>query len=28
MKNKFITCDEAQAELARVAGLTGVHLFK
>jgi predicted nucleic acid-binding protein len=24
----FITCDTAQAELARVAGLTRVHLFK
>jgi predicted nucleic acid-binding protein len=24
----FITCDAAQAELARVAGLTQVHLFK
>jgi predicted nucleic acid-binding protein len=24
----FITCDAAQAELARVAGLTQVQLFK
>ena len=24
----FITCDVAQAELARLAGLPGVHLFK
>jgi predicted nucleic acid-binding protein len=24
----FITCDVAQAELARVAGLSAVHLFK
>jgi predicted nucleic acid-binding protein len=24
----FITCDAAQADLARVAGLTRVHLFK
>ena len=24
----FITCDVAQAELARIAGLTQVHLFK
>jgi len=24
----FITCDAAQAELARLAGLTPVHLFK
>jgi predicted nucleic acid-binding protein len=24
----FITCDSAQAELAKVAGLTRVHLFE
>jgi hypothetical protein len=24
----FITCDSAQEELARIAGLTQIHLFK
>jgi hypothetical protein len=28
MKKQFITCDAAQAELARIAGLGQVHLFK